>query len=159
MLFFACSVPNFSIGEFTLSRYWFAEGVDGPWDWRMEVARRGVVAYGKLFPRKAGLVSREWYPDLANYRRNGYNFDSRYPVAKKGWQAIGTDVVMDVLLWEEPTLSKDQKRLAGLGGDGLKDFDTVTTNLRMQTYITVHRFEYALINTESLMLAASPAMR
>ncbi len=126
--FFVCSVPHFSIEEFTLCRYWFAEGVDGPWEWRMELARRGVVAYGKLFARKAGLVSREWYPDLANYRRDGYDFDTRYE---------------DVLLQEGPTLSKDLKLLAGFGGDGLKGFDTVMTRLQMQTYITIHSFEYA----------------
>ena len=50
---------------------------------------------------------------------------------------------MDVLLREGPTLSKDLKRLAGFSDGGLKGFDTVVTNLQMQTYITVHSFEYA----------------
>lgn len=50
---------------------------------------------------------------------------------------------MDVLLREGPTLSKDLKRLAGFGGDGMKGFDTVITGLQMQTYVTVHSFEYA----------------
>ena len=138
--FFACSVPNFSIEEFTPSRYWFVEGVDGPWEWRMEVARRGMVAYGKLFSKKAGLVSREWYPDLANYRRIGYDFDSRY---EEGLASYREKCIMDVLLREGPTLSKDLKRMASFGGDGLKGFDTVMTNLQMQTYITVDSFEYA----------------
>ena len=138
--FFSCSIPDFSIEDFTPSRYWFVEGVEGPWDWRMELARRGVVAYGKLFSKKAGLVSREWYPDLANYRRNGYDFDSRY---EEGLASYREKCVMDVLLREGPTLSKDLKRLAGFGGDGLKGFDTVITSLQMQTYITVHSFEYA----------------
>ena len=138
--FFSCFIPDFSIEDFTPSRYWFVEGVDGPWEWRMELARRGVVAYGKLFSKKAGLVSREWYPDLANYRRNGYDFDSRY---EEGLASYREKCVMDVLLREGPMLSKDLKRLAGFGGDGLKGFDTVITNLQMQTYITVHSFEYA----------------
>lgn len=138
--FFACSVPQFSIEEFTPSRYWFTEGTDGPWKWRMETARRGVVAYGKLFSKKAGLVSREWYPDLANYRRNGYDFDARY---EEGLASYREKRVMDVLLQEGPTLSKDLKRLAGFGGDGLKGFDTVMTSLQMRTYVTVHSFEYA----------------
>ncbi len=138
--FFLCPLPNFSIEEFTPSRYWFVEGVEGPWEWRMELARRGVVAYGKLFSKKAGLVSREWYPDLANYRRNGYDFDSRY---EEGLASYREKRIMDVLLREGPTLSKGLKRLAGFGGDGLKGFDTVITNLQMQTYITVHSFEYA----------------
>ena len=138
--FFACSVPNFSIEEFTPSRYWFTENVDGPWEWRIEVARRGMVAYGKLFSKKAGLVSREWYPDLANYRRNGYDFDSRY---EEGLASYREKCIMNVLLREGPTLSKDLKRMAGFGSDGLKGFDTVMTNLQMQTYVTVHSFEYA----------------
>ena len=138
--FFPCSIPNFSIEAFTPNRFWFVEGVDGPWEWRMELARRGVVAYGKLFSRKAGLVSREWYPDLANYRRNGYDFDSRY---EEGLASHREKRIMDVLLREGPTLSKDLKRLAGFGGDGLKGFDSVITSLQMQTYVTVHSFEYA----------------
>lgn len=138
--FFPCSIPNFSIETFTPSRYWFVEGVDGPWEWRMELARRGVVAYGKLFSRKAGLVSREWYPDLANYRRNGYDFDSRY---EEGLASYREKRIMDILLREGPTLSKDLKKLAGFGGDGLKGFDSVITSLQMQTYVTVHSFEYA----------------
>ena len=138
--FFPCAIPDFSIEAFTPSRYWFVEGVDGPWEWRMELARRGVVAYGKLFSRKAGLVSREWYPDLANYRRDGYDFDARY---EEGLASHREKRIMDVLLREGPTLSKDLKRLAGFGGDGLKGFDTEITSLQMQTYITVHSFEYA----------------
>lgn len=138
--FFRCSIPRFSIEEFTPSRYWFVDGVDGPWEWRMELARRGVVAYGKLFAKKAGLVSREWYPDLANYRRGGYDFDARYEDGLAGYRE---KCVMDVLLREGPTLSKNLKKLAGFGGDGMKGFDTVITNLQMQTYVTVHSFEYA----------------
>ena len=138
--FFFYAIPNFSIEEFTPSRYWFVEGVDGPWEWRMELARRGVVAYGKLFAKKAGLVSREWYPDLANYRRGGYDFDARY---EDGLASHREKRVMDVLLREGPTLSKDLKRLAGFGSGGLKGFDTVMANLQMQTYVTVHSFEYA----------------
>ena len=54
--FFSCSIPSFSIEEFTPSRYWFVDGVDGPWEWRMELARRGVVAYGKLFSISSSIA-------------------------------------------------------------------------------------------------------
>ncbi len=138
--FSACSVPNFSIEEFTTSRYWFAENVDGPWEWRMEIARQGVAAYGKLFAKKAGLDSQEWHPDLANYRRNGYDFDACY---EKGLANYREKRVIDILLWEGPTLFKDLKRLTGSGSDSLKGFDTVMTGLQMQAHVTVHSFEYA----------------
>ena len=138
--FFACGVPDCSIEDFTPSRYWFAEGVDGPWEWRMEVARRGMAAYGKLFNKKAGLVSRVWYPDLSNYRRDGYDFDARY---EDGLASYKDKCVMDVLLRDGPTLTKDLRKAAGFGGDGMKGFETVITRLQMQTYVTVHSFEYS----------------
>lgn len=130
--FFSCLVPNFSIEEFTPGCYWFVDGVDGPWEWKMELARQGVVAYGKLFSKKAGLVSREWYPDLANYRRDGYNFDARY---EEGLTSYREKCVMDVLLREGPTLSKDLKRLAGFGGDGLAEARVVETGRMLIKYL------------------------
>ena len=42
------------------------------------IARGGEVAYGKFFDKKAGFISKEWFPYFANYRRNGYDFDARY---------------------------------------------------------------------------------
>ena len=106
----------------------------------MEVARRGMAAYGKLFNKKAGLVSRAWYPDLANYRRDGYDFDARY---EDGLASYKDKCIMDVLLRDGPTLTKDLKKAAGFGGNGMKGFETVITRLQMQTYVTVHSFEYS----------------
>ena len=93
--FFDSGVPGFSVEDMTPPRYWFAGDVDGPWEWRMEVARRGKVAYGKLFAGKAGFCSREYYPDLANYRRDGYDFDARY---EDGLARYQDKQVYDILL-------------------------------------------------------------
>ena len=139
--FFACGIPGFSVEECTPSRYWFAGDVDGPWEWRMEVARRGAVAYGKLFRKKAGFVSREWYPDLANYRRDGYDFDSRYDEGKASRRE---KAIMDALLQNGPMLSKDLKRAAGFTDGSYKGFDAAITNLQMMTYVTVRSFEYTV---------------
>lgn len=106
----------------------------------MELARRGVAAHGKLFFKKAWLVNREWYPDLDNYRRNGYDLDAHYEV---GLASQKEKLVMDVLLQNSPTLSKDLKWLAGFDRNRRKGFDTVITHLQMHTYITVYSFEYA----------------
>lgn len=138
--FFACSVSNFSIEEFTPSHYWFVEGVDGPWEWRMEVACQGMVTYSKLFSKKTGLVSWEWYSDLANYPRNGYISDSRY---EEDLASYREKYIADVLLREGPMLFKDLKRMTGFCGESLKGFDAVMTDLQMQTYVTVRSFEYA----------------
>lgn len=71
----------------------------------MELVRRGVMAYGKLFSKKAGLVSRERYPDLANYRYSGYDFDARY---KKGLASYREKCVMDVLSRRGPRYQRSR---------------------------------------------------
>ena len=48
---------------------------DGGWDWPLwkwkgPIVTDGNCVYGKFFAGKAGFVSREWWPDLCNYRRS-----------------------------------------------------------------------------------------
>jgi len=76
--FFRNEIHGFSIEELCPPELWFADDVDGPWEWKGPAARSGKCLYGKLFNKKAGFVSREWIPDFANVRRNGYDFDARW---------------------------------------------------------------------------------
>ncbi len=133
--FFDSGVPGFSVEDMTPPRYWFAGDVDGPWEWRMEVARRGKVAYGKLFAGKAGFCSRKYYPDLANYRRDGYDFDARY---EDGLANHRDKQIIDALTREGSLLTRELRRASGVD----KGFETCLTRLQMQTYITVTDFEY-----------------
>lgn len=133
--FFDSGVPGFSVEDMTPPRYWFAGDVDGPWEWRMEVARRGKVAYGKLFAGKAGFCSRKYYPDLANYRRDGYDFDARY---EDGLANHRDKQIIDALTREGPLLTRELRCASGVD----KGFETCLTRLQMQTYITVTDFEY-----------------
>ena len=65
--FFENRISGFSIEEMTPASLWFTD-VPGPWEWKGGIIRRGC-AYGKFFRGKAGFISREWYTDFANYRR------------------------------------------------------------------------------------------
>ena len=56
---------------------------DGGWDWPLwkwkgPIVTSGAFVYGKFFDKKAGFVSREWWPDFYNYRRN------KYPAPEEG---------------------------------------------------------------------------
>ena len=79
MPLFGNAIPGFSVESMTDADYWWTgdERYD-PWEWRMVLTRTGKVAYGKFFGNKAGFVSKKWFPYFANYRRNGYDFDSSY---------------------------------------------------------------------------------
>ena len=42
------------------------------WEWKGPILQESGCAYGKFFQRKAGFISREWWPDFCNYRRSLY---------------------------------------------------------------------------------------
>ncbi len=75
--FFRNSIPGFSVAEACPPELWFADGVDGPWEWKGPVIRASGCAYGKFFGGKAVWISKEWFPEFANYRRDGYDYDAR----------------------------------------------------------------------------------
>ena len=77
--FFRGSVSGFSVEDVTQGRDWFTGDLKrDPWSWRQIIAGEGKIAYGKLFDKKAGFISKEWVPVFANFRRDGYDFDARY---------------------------------------------------------------------------------
>lgn len=136
---FRNAVEGFSVEEHTPTELWFADGVDGPWEWKGPVIRQTGSAYGKFFRGKAGFISAEWYPDFANYRRDGYDFDARY---EDGLASYRDKTVYEIIEKWDSLLSKEWKRLGGFGKNGNKGFDGIVTRLQMQGYITTVDFEY-----------------
>ncbi|MCM1166474.1 MAG: hypothetical protein NC299_13510 [Lachnospiraceae bacterium] len=139
--FFRNEISGFSVEEHTPPELWFSDTADGPWEWKGPAARSGKCVYGKLFRNKAGFVSTEWFPDLANYRRDGYDFDARY---EDGLSAFKDKELYDIIFNGKSMLSKEIKAVGGYGKDGKKGFETIITRLQMQTYINVTDFEYML---------------
>lgn len=136
---FKNSVEGFSVEELTASDAWWA-GIpkEDPWEWREVIAGEGRLAYGKLFGGRAGFISREWYPLFASYRRDGYDFDSRY---EDGLASYRAKKIMDVMAQYDSVLSNELKAMAGFGKGGEKGFEGVMTTLQMQTYLTVRGFQ------------------
>ncbi|BCN31767.1 AlkZ-related protein [Anaeromicropila herbilytica] len=135
---FKSEIAGFSVEELTDSKAWFGgDSETDPWTWREVIAKEGEIAYAKLFRNKAGFISEEWYPIFASYRRDGYDFDSRY---EDGLASQREKKIMDVLL-ECPSLpSNEIKSIAGFHKGGEKGFDSTMTSLQMKTYITVREF-------------------
>ena len=136
---FASAVRGCSLEENTASAAWWNElaPAGDPWNWRMEIAASGRVAYGKLFGGRAGFVSREWFPVLAAYRRDGYDFDSLY---EDGKASRRSKLIMDTLEKYGPLTAFEMKPLAGFGKGGEKGFEGAVTRLQMQTYLTMQDF-------------------
>lgn len=139
--FFADKIPGFSVEECTPASLWFVDGVDGPWEWKGPAASSGRCVYGKFFHGRAGLVSLEWLPDFANYRRNGYDFEGFY---EDGLAPHKDKAVYDVLGAHGSLLSKELKKLCDYRKGGNKGFDTIITRLQMQTFVNIAGFEYSV---------------
>lgn len=130
-------IPGFSVEEHTPTDLWFVDGVDGPWEWKGPVIREIGCAYGKFFQGKAGFISAEWYPDFANYRRDGYDFDARYDDGLAKYQ---DKQVYDILAEYPSLLSREWRKLTGYKKRG--EFDAIVNRLQMQGYVTTVDFEY-----------------
>ncbi len=114
---FRNDIEGFSVDEHTPQELWFADGVDGPWEWKGPAIRQTDCAYGKFFRGKAGFISADWFPDFANYRRVGYDFDARY---KDGLASYRDKMVYEIIEKQGSLLSKEVKRLGDSGKTGVR---------------------------------------
>jgi hypothetical protein len=131
-------VPGFSVEENASDLFWWTgDTQQDPWEWRVLIARSGEVAYGKFFGKKAGFVSKEWFPHFANYRRNGYDFDSRWD---EGLTSQRTKLIMDCFQEQPEWYANELKRAAGFGKEGEKNFPGIVTELQMQSYLLIRDF-------------------
>jgi hypothetical protein len=142
---FKNDIPGFSLEEHTTPECWWCDdpAVD-PWIWREIIAREGNVAYGKFFDKKAGFISREWFPYFANYRRDGYDFDALWDDEKA---SIRQKKIMDLFAEEhseEEWYSYEIKKKAGFvkngESSGEKNFEGTITDLQMHLYLCMRDF-------------------
>lgn len=136
--YFRNSIEGFSIEEHIEPRYWFGDE-DGAWEWKGSVIQKTGCAYGKFFERKAVYISREWFPDFANYRRDGYDFDALYD---EGLAKRTDKNLFDLIDNNAPVLSKDLKKLGDYRKSGNKGFDSAIVRLQEQCYVVISNFVY-----------------
>lgn len=106
-----------------------------PWEWRMRVLEeRQDIAYAKLFFKKSGYITKEWYPCFLAVRRGGKSFDQEY-----GHGKISNDAkrIYDAIR-EEGTLPLHTiKQNAGFTREDKSAFDRGIVELQMKLYITM----------------------
>lgn len=134
---------GFSIEEHTPPYHWWSgEPLTDPWEWRMILTRDPEIAYGKFFDKKAGFISREWFPEFANARRDGYDFDAGW---EDGLASYRMKKIMDTFSPDDRMTGKEilsfvLKEQAGFGKGGEKNFEGVLTELQMRTYLIMSDF-------------------
>ena len=139
--FFRNEIAGFSVEEMTPPELWFSDTAEGPWEWKGPVIRGTHCAYGKFFKNKAMYVAARFFPVFANYRRDGYDYDSRVDegIARR------RDTYLMEELWKEPSLvSKELKKRVCFTEDRKKSYEGSLTRLQMMCYINIADFEYAV---------------
>ena len=106
-----------------------------PWEWRMRVLEeRDDIAYGKVFFRKGGFITREWYPYFLAARRGGDTFEEAYGDGKYSYYA---KCVYDVLIETGALPSHEIKTLCGFGRNEQSKYEKALVDLQMGLYITI----------------------
>ena len=135
---FKNEISGFSAEEHTSDQFWWTgDPAQDPWEWRELIARSRRVAYGKFFDKKAGFISKEWFPRFANYRRDGYDFDSLW---EDELTSLRCKKIMDRFAERDEWFSFELKRNAGFGKGGEKNFEGTVTDLPMRTYLVIRDF-------------------
>ncbi len=145
---FGNEIVGFSAEEHVSPDYWWTgDREQDPWEWREIIAAGHKAVYGKFFDKKAGFISLEWLPLFANYRRDGYDFDSAWEDSRVSRrEKLIMDVLTDTntegdIVWsDKQILSTELKQLAGFGKGGEKNFPGITTELMMKTYLVTADF-------------------
>ncbi len=144
--FFKNSVPGFSLEEHVHPDAWYHQRDDrwDVWEWKGPVIRELKCAYGKFFEHKAVFVSTAFFPDFANVRRNGYDFDALYDDEKTSRR---DKLLFDLVAANAPVQSGELKKLGNYGKNGVKGFDTLITRLQHECYVLISDFVYNLDKT------------
>ena len=112
---------------------------DGGWDWPLwkwkgPIVQEGGCVYGKFFAGKAGFVSREWWPDLCNWRR------SKFPEPEEG--SI-EEAILLTLAEHGSLITRELRAACGFTGPKMRSrFDGYITRLQMATRIVTEDFVY-----------------
>ena len=130
-------IPGFSAEDVVTDDCRYVILPDGGWDWPLwkwkgPIVSDGNCVYGKFFNKKAGFISRDWWPDFCNYRR------SISPIPEEG----SIDDTILIRLRENGSLiTRELRATCGFDGPKMRSrFDSYITHLQMACLIVTENF-------------------
>jgi hypothetical protein len=106
-----------------------------PWEWRMRVLNeRNDIAYSKMFFRKSGYITKEWYPYFLAARRGGESFDDMYA---DGLYSNFAKRIYELLRENDSLPLHEIKLLGGFDKKDVSKFEKALVDLQMGLFITM----------------------
>lgn len=132
-------IPGYSAEDIVSEECRYVVFPDGGWDWPLwkwkgQIVAEGNCVYGKFFAGKAGFVSREWWPDLYNYRRS----KSQEPE-----EGTIEDAILQTLHENGSMITRELRAACGFTGKNMRSkFDSYITRLQGACRIVTEDFIY-----------------
>ena len=105
-----------------------------PWEWINRVLdERDDIAYGKLFFKKSGYITKQWFPLFLAVRRKGISLGEAY---NDGTISHFAKRIYDVITTHETLPVEEIKRLGGFSREDKAGFDRALTELQMKMFIS-----------------------
>ncbi len=131
-----------SEGIFTLCDYfndnvvWHTgEPETDPWEWRMRVLNeKSDIAYGKIFFKKSGYITKEWYSYFYAVRRGNNELQDEY---EEGKISLHAKKIYELLCEYRELPIHLIKRYGGFSKEDKTMFDNAVTELQMKFYISM----------------------
>lgn len=106
-----------------------------PWEWRIRVLdERNDIAYAKLFFKKSGYITKEWYAYFLAVRRGGKNFMDEYADGK---MSHFSKRIYELILENEILPLHAIKQIGGFNKEDSSKFDRALIELQMKMYLTM----------------------
>lgn len=109
------------------------------WQWKGDIIKESGCAYGKFFHSKAAFVSRQWWPDFCNWRRQVYPAPPENSI---------DDLILQTLKENGSMLTRELRKACGFSGTKMRSrFDARIAKLQMACRIVTRDFVYPLDRT------------
>lgn len=144
----ALNAAGFSLGGsndegiFSLSHQ-FSENIEwhtgdpdtDPWQWRMRILTEDTgISNAKIFFRKSGYITKEWYPCFLAVRRSGRTFLDEY---ESGEVSQFAKRIYELIDKNGSLAFHEIKQHGGFAKDDKYRFERALVELQMRMYITI----------------------
>jgi hypothetical protein len=124
-----------SLDGLTTPEQWHTDLPSDPWPWRVQIEIDHKAAYGKLFDKKPGFISLEWYPLFLSARRKSQNFKEVY---EQGLLSNYAKQIYELFQYHDVLATHEIKSLCGFKKETNSKYVAAMAELQMGMFITTN---------------------
>lgn len=124
-----------NLSDLTQPEQWHTGLDSDPWQWRVKIEEDGKAAYAKLFDKKPGFISLEWYPTFLAARRKGRSFNEIY---SHGLISNYAKSIYELFQRKDNLAIYEIKALAGFSKELNSKYESAMCELQMGMFLTIN---------------------